>query len=213
MTVDDLIETLAQDVSPVSPGAAGRRMFRGILGGGVIVMAAVVLLLGIRHDLAAAIYTFSFWMKLAYTLSLSVGAIVITARLARPEPVALTRFWPAAIPIVALAGLSALELAQVRANDALELWLGQTWKRCPLIILALSAPIFAGLLWSFSRLAPTNLRTAGGATGFTSGAIAATLYCFHCPEVASSFVLTWYTLGIALAALIGSLLGPRLLRW
>ena len=32
-------------------------------------------------------------------------------------------------------------------------------------------------------------------------------------EVSAIFVLTWYSLGILLAAGIGALLGPRLLRW
>ncbi|MBL7372919.1 DUF1109 family protein, partial [Escherichia coli] len=44
-------------------------------------------------------------------------------------------------------------------------------------------------------------------------AFAATVYCIHCPEVSAIFVLTWYSLGILLAASIGALLGPRLLRW
>ena len=80
-------------------------------------------------------------------------------------------------------------------------------------MLLLSAPIFAGLLWSFRRLAPTRLRAAGAAAGFTAGAWAATLYCLHCPEVSAIFVLTWYTFGIGLAAGVGALLGPRLLHW
>lgn len=35
----------------------------------------------------------------------------------------------------------------------------------------------------------------------------------HCPEVPAIFVLTWYSLGIALAAGVGALLEPRLMRW
>ena len=81
------------------------------------------------------------------------------------------------------------------------------------MVFLLSAPIFIGLLWSFRRLAPTRLRAAGGTAGLAAGAWGATLYCLHCPEVSAIFVLTWYSLGIALAAGMGALLGPRLLRW
>jgi hypothetical protein len=84
---------------------------------------------------------------------------------------------------------------------------------CPFYVLALAVPIFAGLLWSFRRLAPTRLRAAGAAAGLAAGAWAATIYCLHCPEASAIFVLTWYTLGIVLAAAIGALLGPRVLRW
>ena len=53
-------------------------------------------------------------------------------------------------------------------------------------------------------MAPTRLNAAGGAAGFAAGAWAATLYCLHCPEVSALFVLTWYTLGVELAAAIGA---------
>jgi hypothetical protein len=44
----------------------------------------------------------------------------------------------------------------------------------------------------------------GGGPG--GGRWAATIYCLHCPEVSAIFVLTWYSLGILLAAGIGALL-------
>ena len=112
-----------------------------------------------------------------------------------------------------LAIVSAIELAHIPPGDWLGAWLGGTWTKCPWLVLMLSVPIFAGLLWSFRRLAPTRLRAAGGAAGFAAGACAATLYGLHCPEVSAAFVLTWYTLGIALAAAAGALVGPYLLRW
>jgi hypothetical protein len=34
-----------------------------------------------------------------------------------------------------------------------------------------------------------------------------------CSELGLSFVALWYTLGIAMVALLGALLGPRVLRW
>ena len=81
------------------------------------------------------------------------------------------------------------------------------------VVFTLALPIFAGLLWSFRRLAPTRLRLTGATAGLAAGAWAATLYCLHCPESSALFVLTWYTLGMGLAAIAGALLGPRLLRW
>jgi hypothetical protein len=80
-------------------------------------------------------------------------------------------------------------------------------------VLRLAIPIFIGLLWAYRRLAPTRLRAAGAAAGLAAGASAATLYCLHCPETSALFVLTWYSLGIAMMTAIGALLGPRLLRW
>ena len=213
MNTEALIEQLAKDVRPVPRYARLSRLALGILAGGAVTLALITLVLGVRPDLTIAMRGAAFWMKWAYTASLGAGALAMTIRLAQPEAVRLSRFWPIAIPFGLLALVGAVEMSRVPAADWLAMWLGATWKVCPWLVLMLSAPIFAGLLWSFRRLAPTRLRAAGAAAGFTAGAWAATLYCLHCPEVSAIFVLTWYTLGILLAAGSGALLGPRVLRW
>lgn len=213
MNTDTLIETLAMDLKPTPRHAVGRRLLFGILGGGVVTLLLIAIILGFRSDLGLAMRDFAFWMKWTYTISLGISAIVMVARLARPEPIKLIAFWPVAIPFALLAALSIAEMAHVPSGEWLAMWLGDTWKKCPWLVLMLSAPIFVGLLWSFRRLAPTRLRAAGAAAGLSAGAWAATLYCLHCPEVSAVFVLTWYTLGILFAAGAGALLGPRLLRW
>ncbi|MES2755291.1 MAG: DUF1109 domain-containing protein [Pseudomonadota bacterium] len=213
MNTEQLIAALAADVAPVPRGAVGRRLLIGAGAGGIAAFALVAAWLGLRSDLDLAMQGVGFWTKWAYTISLAIGASVMVARLARPEAVRLRRFWPVAIPFALLALVGAVEMASVPAADWLAMWLGRTWTKCPWAVLALAVPIFTGLLWSFRRLAPTRLRAAGAAAGLAAGAWAATVYCLHCPEVSAIFVLTWYTLGIVLAAALGALVGPRLLRW
>lgn len=213
MNTDLLIDRLARDLKPVRKHARVRRITGGIVAGGSVTLLLVGLGLGFRPDLGVAMHGATFWMKWAYTISLGIGALFLTVRLARPEPFKLTRFWPIVTPFLVLALVGVGELARTPSQDWLAMWLSKTWKVCPWLVLILSAPIFGGLLWSFRRLAPTRLRAAGAAAGFSAGAWAATLYCLHCPEVSALFVLTWYTLGVVLAAGIGSLIGPRLLRW
>jgi hypothetical protein len=213
MKTDALIEHLARDVRPVPRNGRVMRLSGGILAGGTVTVIVIALALGIRPDLSLAMRGHTFWMKWAYTISLGIGAMLMTARLAQPEAVRLSRFWPVAVPFALLAIIGAIEMAHAPQRTWMTMWLGQSWKICPLLLLLLSGPIFTGLLWSFRRLAPTRLRAAGATAGFAAGAWAATLYCLHCPEVSAIFVLTWYTLGMALAAGVGALLGPRLLRW
>ncbi|KQX20710.1 MULTISPECIES: DUF1109 domain-containing protein [unclassified Sphingomonas] len=213
MNTDALIRSLAENVKAVPRHAVGRRLALGIFAGAVVSLVAILSGLGIRPDLILAMQGSSFWVKWAYTASLGIGAIAMIARLARPDTVRLRWMWLIAVPIVLLAGLAALEMAHAPPAEWLAMWLGHSWKQCPWLVLMLSAPIFVGLLWSFRRLAPTRLRLAGATAGLAAGACAATLYCLHCPEVSAIFVLTWYTLGIGLAAAIGAILGPRLLRW
>ncbi|MGN7727139.1 DUF1109 domain-containing protein [Luteimonas sp. 22616] len=213
MNTEQLIRELSRDVPRVSRHALARRVVIGLVAGGLASMVLVTLVLGVRPDLQVAMQGFSFWMKWTYTMSLGVGAAYGVARLSRPDPGSLRALWWLAVPVLVLAGIGIGELANAPPGEWFAMWLGQTWKVCALLVLLLAVPIFIGLLWSFRRLAPTRLRAAGAVAGLAAGAWAATLYCLHCPEVSALFVLTWYSLGIALAAGIGALLGPRLLRW
>ncbi len=213
MNTDSLIEQLSKDLKPVPRRAVGRRLLLGLLIGGGVTALLVAAVLGFRSDLGLAMRGINFWMKWAYTISLGASAIAAVARLARPEPVSLRAFWPVAVPFVLLAGIAMAEMAHVPRADWLAMWLGHSWTKCPWLVLMLAVPIFVGLLWSFRRFAPTRLRATGAAAGLAAGAWAATLYCLHCPEVSALFVLTWYSLGILLAAAIGAIVGPRFLRW
>lgn len=213
MDTEQLILKLAQDLPAVRRHAVARRIALGLLCGALITAAMVVSLLHLRPDLPTAVHGFAFWMKWVYTMSLGALAIAATARLARPTGLSLRPLWPLALPVLLLTGVGIGELVRTPAHQWLAMWLGHSWKVCPWLVLALSLPIFIGLLWSFRALAPARLRAAGATAGLAAGAWAAAIYCLHCPEVSALFVLTWYTLGIALAAGLGALLGPKLLRW
>ena len=213
MNTDDLILRLARDTSPVRRGAVWRRIAIGVAIGGMVAALLTAIGMGMRPDLGVAMQGPAFWIKWGYTLSLSAVALAVTAQLARPDTGRVRGLWLIAVPVMLLACLGFLELARTPPSAWLTMWLGQSWKTCPWRVLSLSAPIFAGLLWSFRKLAPSRLRAAGAAAGLSAGAFAATVYCLHCPEVSAIFVLTWYSLGILLATLLGALLGPRLLRW
>lgn len=212
LDTEALIASLSRNVPRVPRHALGWRIALGVLAGSGVSLALGAVL-GLRPDLATAVRGFSFWMKLLYCLSLAAAATSATAALARPESQRARGLWFAAIPVLLLAGIGIGELARTPLNGWMALWQGGSWKVCPWIVLGLSVPVFAGLLGAFRRLAPGRLSLAGAAAGFSAGSWAATLYCLHCPETAAVFVLTWYTLGIALAAVLGALLGPKLLRW
>ena len=77
----------------------------------------------------------------------------------------------------------------------------------------LSIAPFAALLFALSEGAPAKPRLTGAVAGIAAGALAATLYAMHCTDDSPLFVATWYTIGIGIMALAGSVLGERLLRW
>ena len=213
MNTDQLVITLGSSVTPVGRALIPRRIALGLVVGGAVTLGMLVHQLGLRPDLTIEMPGFAFWMKWIYTLSLGVIAIVATAHLARPEARRPRWLWLLAVPIAALAVLAASELVRTPTSGWAELWMGISWRQCSSWVVALSLPIFGGLVFAFRRLAPTRLRLTGAVAGLAAGAFGATIYCLHCPEVSAVFVLTWYTLGIAVAAAIGALFGPKLLRW
>ena len=96
---------------------------------------------------------------------------------------------------------------------ALQLVLGNSWSVCPFRIALLSAPMFAASIWAMRGLAPTNQILAGAALGLFSGALGASIYGLHCPELAPPFLAIWYVLGILIPTILGSAIGRPLLRW
>ena len=213
MHTDDLIRSLASDITSVALHSVARRVAIGLVVGAAATMSMVVFVLGVRPDLAIAVHGVAFWTKWIYTASLGVGGILATSHLARPDAPRSRAYWLLLVPFIVLAVIAYSELLHAPHDQWLDIWLGRSWHVCSTLVLLFSVPIFIGLLWSFRRFAPTNLRATGAAAGLASSACAATLYCLHCPEASASFVLTWYTLGIGSATAIGALLGPRLLRW
>ncbi|MFB0872111.1 MULTISPECIES: DUF1109 domain-containing protein [unclassified Sphingobium] len=213
MDTEKLIARLAADVRPVPRHSVARWIALGLGLGAVGSIAIVLIAFGMRQDWSVALVSYHFWVKWLYTLSLGLGAILLTARLARPDPGRLRHLWLLGVPVMVLATIGIVEMSRTAPGDWLAMWLGGSWRDCPRNVLLLSMPMFVGLLWAYRHFAPTSLRAAGAAAGLASGAFGAAVYCIHCPEVSAIFVLTWYTLGIALASALGALIGPRLMRW
>ena len=213
MDTDTLIDRLARDTAPVPRHAAPLRLGLALVAAMAGVLVLVASTLGFRPDLDLAMAGTMFWMKLAYTGSLALVAIVALTGLMRPEARPSRWLWLLGVPIALLGLVSAHELATMPADDWAAMWFGHSWRVCSGLIFAFALPIGGALMLVARRLAPTRLAATGAIIGLAAGAASATLYSLHCPEASASFVLTWYSAGIGLATLTGWALGPRLLRW
>jgi len=67
-------------------------------------------------------------------------------------------------------------------------------------------------LW-LRRGAPTSQERAGLLVGLASGSFAAAAYSLHCPHNDLVYIGLWYTLAVALVALVGRIVVPPLIRW
>jgi hypothetical protein len=212
MKTDDLIAILADDLKPARRGMVARWLLLGLVTGAVLSTALMMATIGPRPDLHAAMQLKAFWVKFLYTLALAGLGFAIAARQARAGRDSRNLTMALAAPVAALMVLAAIQLSAPYADTA-ALVMGSTWTVCPWLILMLSLPLTLCLLLAMRRLAPTRLAWAGAAAGLLAGSIAATIYGFHCPEMAAPFLLIWYTMGIAFSAGFGALLGSRLLAW
>ena len=84
MKTDDLVKILATQAGPCK----ARRMWPGIAlaagWGGLFAMVLMLIFLGIRPDIAQAVFSPPLWMKLALPALLAVGSMAGLNRLTRP---------------------------------------------------------------------------------------------------------------------------------
>ena len=213
METEKLIAMLAQEPQPVARGVVVRR-YGAVLAVGTVGAALLMLaFLGLRPDLAEAARDSMFWVKLALPVALAAVALVAATRLSRPGVRVGYAAEAVLVPIGAIWALAGIALASAAPGERMALVMGETWASCPISIAFLSVPAFAAAFWAMKGLAPTRPAVAGAFSGLLAGAVGASVYCLHCPEMAPPFLGTWYLLGMALPVAAGAMLGPRLLRW
>ena len=212
MKTDELIALMAAHAGPIAPGAARRRLLRACVIGA---LGAAALVFGLLHprDLSAAVRTGPFWMKLGYCVWLAIGGYLLAEGVARPAAGLRAGAWTIGAGAAAIVSLAAIDLIFTPVSGWTLAWIGRSAPFCPIAILVTAIPAFIAVAVGIRGLAPTRLVQAGAVAGLLAGAVGAAVYALWCRETSALFVASWYTLGIAICAGIGALLGPRVLRW
>jgi hypothetical protein len=213
MRTDDLIDSLARNVQPVSPRRGPRAVALALALSAAVAVVLMLLLLGLNPQLREYLGMPMFWVKLGFGLAMAAIALVLALRLARPGVRAgAARLAPIA-PVLLLWLLAIAALATAAPGQRVAMILGSSWAECPLNITILSMPTLVAALIALRTMAPTQLVAAGAAAGLLAGGMGTAVYALHCPELAAPFLAVWYVLGALLPVAIGALVGPRLLRW
>lgn len=212
MDTESLIRGLAKDSRLATPGMAtvlAAALAVAAVAGGFVFFAA----LGPRPDIAAAAETPRFLFKFVLTLTLAASAAAALLVSSRPgASLGAAKLALAAAPLLALAALL-VELATVPPADWGTRWIGKNILICLTFIPLIGLGPLGILLWAMRRGAPTRPRLSGALAGLVAGGISASFYAAHCTDDSPFFVVTWYTLAIAVLVLVGSFAGGRLLRW
>lgn len=213
MNHDALIQALCDDLTPVQPMRAEQQMGQGLLAGGLVSLVILVLTLGVQPGLASTGAMASLSIKLGCMLAVGWIALRTLAALARPGAKPPALLIPLAKVMAVLSAVALAQLAILPQIDLMRFVMGASWHICPLRIAALSLPLQFAVFHVLRRQAPVALRRTGAVAGLCAGGVAAAIYAFACTEQSAGFVMLWYSLGVALASLVGMLLGPRVLHW
>ena len=213
MKTGSLIDLLATGAGPAQRHPVARRFGVAVAFGATGGLAILLSMLGINPALREFLHLPGFWIKMTFAALLTISGLVASVRLARPGVAVGNVRWLAAITLAALWMLALVVLANAEPGARVQLVLGNSWSVCPFRIALLSAPMLAAGIWAMRGLAPTNQTLAGAALGLFSGALGASIYGLHCPELAPPFLAIWYVVGILMPTLLGSALGRPLLRW
>ena len=212
MKTENLIAALVADGPSIETPIA-RKVALALACGFALSAALFFWQLGWRPDIGEARGTLPFLFKFVVTGALLVPAAILVTRLARPD--ATPGLWGCTLliaPLLLVAGSSA-DLIASPSNVWTTKLIGTHAAACVTLIVLLSTLPLAALLFALSEGAPAEPRITGAVAGIAAGALAATLYAMHCTDDSPLFVATWYTIGIGIMALAGSVLGERLLRW
>jgi hypothetical protein len=214
MNTDDLIANLGRHPPRKSSLTPNAMVLGAALLSLVIALMLSILWLEPRSDLAIQMIFDNriFLLKLVFATSVVIAALPIVRDLSVPGRRIKSGAILMAMPFVAVMILVLCELSE-RHTDVWAHHGGHAALKCLWQIPALAAPAFLILAYAVRQLGPTDLRRAGAYTGLLAGGIGAVGYALHCHHDSTVFVGVAYTLAILETALVGALLGPRLLRW
>lgn len=210
---DELLDRLTAELQPTPRRALQARLF-GWAGIGTVLSALLMLAwLGPRPDMMEAPGTMMFWTKFAYTAIFAVVGGIAALNLARPGGTLRLQVIGLAVLVLLVGAGGLVQLILMGPDQMGHLVMGNTALRCPFYIVALSAPIYAAVIFAMRRAAPTNPTLAGFAAGLFAGGAGVWVYAFHCTENGMPFIAIWYTAGVLATALIGAVIGRFALRW
>lgn len=211
MRTDDLIAELAARPWPATRPAV--RLAFAMIAGWAVALIGFLVVLGAPLAAAAKTGPTPFAMKLGYTLALTIIAAAIALAAGRPGQRLGPRALLITLPVAVILAAATLELVATPPANWNDLLFGSTTIHCLVSIAVASVPVFLAVIWALRAFAPTQLRLAGFLAGLSAGAAGALAFALYCEETTASFLLASYSLGMLFPAIIGALLGPRLLRW
>lgn len=211
---DRLIEQLVAELVPQSPlrnamlWACGAALLTALV-------AAVLALMGLRQDYAAAMDSGAFFWKPGIFLLVLLGSLVVTTTISRPHGRVKTYHlvpWVIALSLLIWQGVSQIRHLPL---DALTQSLTDGSALYCFSVITMGGAFVLLVFWKFwlTKTASLHPVLLGLCAGISAGAMAAAAYTLHCNHDSALYVFAYYMLPVAGLGILGGVLGKKFLRW
>ncbi|MBI4920580.1 MAG: DUF1109 family protein [Devosia nanyangense] len=212
MKTDDLIAKLGADNSRRSWSPAATLLI-AVAVSAIVAGSMLMLTIGVRPDIGAALTTWRFDFKFVVTLTVVASAYSLLHRALFPRSGTHFPLWLLlAGPTLLLAGIGVELIGMPEAGWAMAA-IGKNAVFCLTVIPALGIVPLGLLVWALRQGAPTRPTLGGFCAGILAGGIAATFYAANCTDDSPLFVATWYPIGVVVLGAVGAVLGRYAARW
>lgn len=208
---EEMIAGLTADLAPV-------RSFRlrdGLMLTGVaalLTLAGVALFKGLWMGAYHGDATPFFWITNGLLLLLGSASTLAVVNMASPQ-VGSSREAPKwATAMVGVLPLAAF-LSLIPRHDPIGTIVDPVSYHCMLDSLAASVLVAIALVLWLRRGAPVSHNAAGWHTGLAAGALGTVAYGLSCALDTMTHLGIWHILPIAIAAVVGRMVVPRLIKW
>lgn len=207
LIADPLLESLVADLAPVAPMRTAPAVVRIVMATGATI-AAIAALMGLRGHVTPL-----FLLSAGLFLMLGLAASLTTIAMARPQVGSDRSGWAWAAAMAALLPATTLVMGLAHAPSAWDESDPRTGMLC-LMMGLLTGLASAGVLTLWLRRgAPTSPERAGLITGIAAGSLGMFAFSLHCPNDNIYHIGLWHSAAVAVAAMLGRIIVPRLIRW
>jgi hypothetical protein len=213
MKTDELIEALGSTVERVEGRPFRNGFIIALVVGAALAVCAMQAVLGMSASALRESHFGLMILTAVFVIGVVAAGSSYLLKAANPG-------MPARAPITLLvllvvgflcAGVAGLLAVHPAARSAMIF--GPRWSVCLTCIPLFAIGPFIALVWVLRKGAPTNLRSMGAVAGLVAGAVGAGACALHQPAGSLPFLGIWYAGPILFCALLGAVLGPRVLRW
>lgn len=216
MKSDELIETLANELTPVRPRQAfALYALYWLVLAAIIGIIAVLVLGGIRHNLPAALSNSFFLAQNACAIAALLFSLCAAFLLAIPDRK------PSRIALVAISfsavfwiAMIALNLAGASVHSLAEDWHASgTLQHCIRNFILIGVFPFLALLFMVRRAASTFPGLTGLSVFIAAASLSAVCMRVLCPVDEASHIVLSHDLPVLVISVLGWVIGGKLLKW